>query len=549
MIKRFPSRGQRSKGIKVKHILQIILLLGVCFWLIYQVKHNHDKKKEFDENDAKLSVGAQTDQVLKFGRKDLHPVKDELNQNEKHEEVEEEENIVEDDENKPELNEQEEEGNKLETEESDEDKHGVGEQGDEENKHGAEEQEEDENKNEEIEDEGRGGGDEEIDVNDQDKLEVEGDRDEEFMDEEKEKEEGDEKENENSEDEKKGDPVENQSTHEAREEHYKGDDASSAVTHDTHTTSTETETFSLENSDVYSETNITTPENKTSYSDESNRNQNDSDLKVTEGELSDGTNSTAAKVTGTDSMFSPLDSSYPNKTATTNSDSLLEADNKTAPVTSEASNNLTGAGNDTSSSSEQNKTVILPESLHAQNTMANATVTSDVKNVPTEGSEQHGDEVSEKNLTDAVLTASVKTEHVDAGSVESSDPGAGELEKTIRVLAANETGNNSSNSDRNESSDASVSDKSKGNTETSGTNETQNADAAEDEMFRGDTQTDETDETLDSSSANGISDSIDGIDDSSDSHMHEDVTDVRTDLDTLPDIRNEGDNDDETAAE
>ncbi|OIW12842.1 hypothetical protein TanjilG_24775 [Lupinus angustifolius] len=118
MIKRLPSRNQRSKGIKVKHVIQIILLLGVCLWLIYQVKHNHDKKKEFDENDAKLSVRTQTDEVLKLGTKDLHLVKDEVNRKGKHEEEEDEENVVEDEENKHEPDERENEGNMHDVEES-----------------------------------------------------------------------------------------------------------------------------------------------------------------------------------------------------------------------------------------------------------------------------------------------------------------------------------------------------------------------------------------------------------------------------------------------
>lgn len=135
MIKRFPSRNNRSKGIKVKHVLQIVLLLGVCFWLIYQVKHNHDKQNEF-ANDSKLSVSTQTDLILKLGRRDLHPGKHEEIQNEKHEEEEEDEHNEEDEENKH-GHEEQEDGNKHETEEREEYKHEGREQGDEENKHGA----------------------------------------------------------------------------------------------------------------------------------------------------------------------------------------------------------------------------------------------------------------------------------------------------------------------------------------------------------------------------------------------------------------------------
>nr|KYP75235.1 hypothetical protein KK1_007941 [Cajanus cajan] len=387
MIKRFPSRNHRSKGIKVKH--------------------NHDKKKEFDKKDAKLSVSAETNQILKLGRRDLHPVK---HDHTKPEEEEEDEHIEEDEENKHGQEEQE-DGSRHETEEHEDNKHDSGEQGEEENKHGAEEQEEDENKNEDMEDEGRGGGDDEIDENDQEKPQVDTtDRDDEFLDEEKEKE-VDEKE-----DEDKEGLVENHNNHEAREEHYKGDDASSAVAHDTHATSTETETLSLENSDVNMEMNITKPENEATYSDESVRNQNDS------------------------------------------------------------------AGKDTSSLSEQNKTV-MSESDQAQNTTKNTTIPGDVKNVQTDGLEQSGDRISEENLHNTNLT--VKTENGEAASGESSNLEGGETDETSDSFSANET--------------------------------------------------------LDSAEQDAI--------DSSDTHIHEDVTEARTDLDTLPDIRNEGDDSDETVAE
>lgn len=214
---RSPSRIQRSKGFKVKHALQICLLLAVCFWLIYQVKHSHDKKKEFEENDAKLSLNTQGGiERMKFGRKDLQP-REEATKIDKHMEEE---------------NEEEEEAGGIEEEGSKHD----------------EEQEEEESKADEREDEGRGGGDDEIDENDQDRAEGEPDHEEEFIDEDKEKdEEGDEKESREKENEEKDDLSENEkeidgqdhdggsrNDHEAREEHYKADDASSAVAHDAH---------------------------------------------------------------------------------------------------------------------------------------------------------------------------------------------------------------------------------------------------------------------------------------------------------------------------
>ncbi|CAJ1977302.1 unnamed protein product [Sphenostylis stenocarpa] len=531
MIKRFPSRNHRSKGIKVKHVLQILLLLGVCFWLVYQVKHNHDKKKEFDKKDAKFSVSAQTDPILKLGRRDLHPGKQDKSQNEKHEEEEEDEHIEDDEENKHDHEEQE-DGSKHEIEERGDIKHEGREHGEEENKHGAD-QEEDENKNEDVEDEGRGGGDDDIDENDQEKSEVDTtDRDDEFLDEEKEKEEeADEKENENVDEEKDG-LVENHNNHEAREEHYKGDDASSAVAHDTHATSFETETLGLENSDVNSHMNITKSVNEATYSDESVRNQNDSDLKGSEGNSS---NETAVEETGNNTLSNPVDdSSFLNQTTTTNFDSHLESSSNLIVVTTEANNNLTGAGNDTIKSSEQDKTVIKVESDQAQSTTNNTTNTGDVKIVQTEGLEQSGNGNSEEKLHNTDSAGSVKTENGDAAAGKSSN-----------LVASNVT----ENTHRNEKSesDISESDKSKGNNET---NETQTVDARKDESSKGDLQTGETDETSDSSSANETLDSAeqDPID-SSDSGIHEDSTEARTDLDTLPDIRNKGDDSDESAAE
>ncbi|MED6209686.1 hypothetical protein PIB30_057162 [Stylosanthes scabra] len=534
MMKRTPSRNNRSKGLRVKHVLQIVVLLGVCFWLIYQVKHNHDKKKEYDENDEKLLVQRQRDQSLKLGRKDLHPVKDEVIHNEKHEEEEEDENVVEDEVNKhePTYEEEEDEGSKNETEESEDNRHEVRDQREEENKLDAEEQEEDENKSEEMEDERRGVGDDEIDENDQEKTEVGTDRVEEFVDEEKEKED-DEKENENGEGDGKGELVENHNTREAREEHYKGDDASSAVTHDAHTTSTETEALSLENSDVNRDTNKTKPENEATYSDESNSNQKDSDLKVTEGDLK-ASNATSGIEGGNNTLSNPVDSSNLNETATTNNHHL-EASSNMKNVITEASNNSSRAGVDTLSSSDQNKTVILSESDRYQNSTGDTTISGDVKDVQTDGLVQSQNRVAEENLHDSNSTITVKTENGDTSAGESSNLGGGESEN-IRLLASNETRDGS----RNESSDASEGD----NSEAGETNKTLNVDGTEDEMFKGDTETGETDEMSDASSANGNSDSVehDAIDSSDDAKF-------RTDLDTLPDFRNEGENGDEIASE
>ncbi|CAI0430632.1 unnamed protein product [Linum tenue] len=71
MFKSSPRRNQRTKGFKVKHALQLCVLLGVCIWLIYQVKHSHEKKGEYKNH---VKTGSD---VLKLGRKDLRPIVEE----------------------------------------------------------------------------------------------------------------------------------------------------------------------------------------------------------------------------------------------------------------------------------------------------------------------------------------------------------------------------------------------------------------------------------------------------------------------------------------
>lgn len=73
MYKQSLSRGHRSKGIKGKHILQFCVLLAVSFWLIYQIKHSHDKSMEV--KDGKILEEIKTDGgIQRLGRKDLPSV-------------------------------------------------------------------------------------------------------------------------------------------------------------------------------------------------------------------------------------------------------------------------------------------------------------------------------------------------------------------------------------------------------------------------------------------------------------------------------------------
>ncbi|AES93606.1 hypothetical protein MtrunA17_Chr5g0393951 [Medicago truncatula] len=560
MIKRSSSRNNRSKGVKVKHVLQIMLLVGICLWLIYQVKRSHDKKKEFDESDKKVSVGAQNAyRITELGRKDLLPGKNEVNQNEKHEEEEEDENIVED-EDKHEQNEHEERnGHEIKVKEDDESRtrEGEGEGGEkEEDETGEEDDESRMKQNEHEEGDGhetkvkedeesrtreggekedgeRGGEDDEMDENDPEKPEVV-DRSEEFVDEGKEKEEeGDEKENENSKDEGNQGLVESNNIHEAREEQYKGDDASSAVTHDTRTTSTETETVSMENSDVNAEMGITKPENKPNYTEDGIRSQPGSNFSITEVKLVVGaySNSSSSNETGNNSLSNPVAGSHQNNTALIYSvRHSEETSSNLTIVVPAAKNNMSG----TDTSSEHNKMVMF--SGIDKNDTVNSTVAGDVKNVQTEGLEQGGIIVSKENLSGSNLAVPVKTENRAAAGDESSNLEGGDIEKTRRFVASNEN-------------------ESKVDTVMSETNKTQNlsyvdenTNAAKYEESKGHTQ---ASDASNSSSMNGTSDSIKHqATDSYNSHILKDMTEVQTDLNTMPDIRNVGDNDgDKTATD
>ncbi|KAM0977028.1 hypothetical protein ACFX15_019333 [Malus domestica] len=92
MLKQSPSRNQRSKGFKVKHAVQISLLLAICIWLLYQLKHSHDKKA-YEESSGTISGKMQKgDAIIKLGRRDLHPRVDETSlDNGRHKEKEDSE--------------------------------------------------------------------------------------------------------------------------------------------------------------------------------------------------------------------------------------------------------------------------------------------------------------------------------------------------------------------------------------------------------------------------------------------------------------------------
>ncbi|XP_050377917.1 uncharacterized protein LOC126795139 [Argentina anserina] len=197
-----PSRNQRVKGFKVKHAVQILLLVTICIWLVYQLNHSHGKKILEVSSADKISGQVQNEHgLLELGRKGLHP------------RVEETPVGVE---------------SHTEKEES--------------------EEELDETKADETEEEGRGGEDE-VDGHVQEKSVEESEGVEDLIDEDDtEREEVEE----TAESDEKGNDLEDQVqikdtrySQEAREEQYKGDDASSAVKQNILTISNQIEVGSL----------------------------------------------------------------------------------------------------------------------------------------------------------------------------------------------------------------------------------------------------------------------------------------------------------------
>nr|CAD1819547.1 unnamed protein product [Ananas comosus var. bracteatus] len=86
MLRQSSSRNQRNKVLRVKHVLQMSLLVAVSFWLLYQLKHSYDKKKaSVDENSATSSnLEEEQQRFVKLGRKDL-PDNEEANLDEERE--------------------------------------------------------------------------------------------------------------------------------------------------------------------------------------------------------------------------------------------------------------------------------------------------------------------------------------------------------------------------------------------------------------------------------------------------------------------------------
>lgn len=298
MFRQVPSRNHRSRGLKVKHVLQICLLLAICIWLLYQFKHSHDKKEVFDENTSKIATNIDDDhEILKFGRKNLNHGVEMAYINEKHGEEEE-----------------------SEEEEGIEGSHEILKLGRKDLINGVEmtykndkfaEEEEHEEGIENV-DEERGGGVDEVDEHDQEEVDEEADRGEYFTEEEKEAREKDLEKEEKEENEEKGgrgkdvDSSENRdqdgddrNSQEAREEHYKADDASSAVVRDNQMIRSEVENDELRNSEEVHVDNIERinleNEHETNISEDSTLDEIDSSPNAGELPISIGDGETTVK--------------------------------------------------------------------------------------------------------------------------------------------------------------------------------------------------------------------------------------------------------------
>ncbi|VYS64792.1 unnamed protein product [Arabidopsis thaliana] len=311
-MKKTSTRSQRgSKGIKGKHVLQICVLLGVCIWLIYQVKYSHDKKKEFYEKDVEKStvlLSEVEDGVVKLGRKDLLPKNYNQKENEKHVEEDEDEEEISHGGEEKEKKSKVENGNHEEEVVKEEEEEVAEDDEEDKNKQGEEVAEEDEEENKHEEDE--------IDEQDQSKNAGDTDKDDETLEEEKESgmSENDEKEKETN----HADEID-MTVDEAREEHYKADDASSAVSHESRILNTEK---------LKESSNETAQENNPNGATSEVEIQKEPDLKLGEAENTNFVNKTTTDVKDGDSESSSSET----KSAVTESQSETVNGNSTVAL-------------------------------------------------------------------------------------------------------------------------------------------------------------------------------------------------------------------------
>ncbi|XP_077233972.1 uncharacterized protein LOC143876169 [Tasmannia lanceolata] len=438
MFRQTSSRNQKTRGFRVKHALQIALLVAVCIWLLYQVKHSYDKRKAFQASNANISDKVEgSHEILKLGRKDLNRVVEVVSVDDKH--GEEEEN------------------------------------------------EEEESKQDEIEDEGRGGGDDEIDAHDQENAEEETEHREDFANEEEgendenkeskereemerneeneekdeneenlekvkeENEENMEKEKEENEENKENDAQNedagsvgnldhdgNRNSNEAREAQYNGDDASSAVVKDTLLLRSESGNEVSGNSDGDQVENTEKHEldndNKTNAAEDGHVDQNEStnpnsgELPTVSGDsetvYNTSLNATDSEESGAVISLSKLENeSLPNSTMT-------ESNSQT-----EFHNNATLENTENPDSSLQNGTTTLDSTQDQDATVNIENSDQENPNAQTVGLEQ----TEGTNTTDGVEESDVKSVSTldtnadgDAAQNETTDPFTSQVAQEVK---------------------------------------------------------------------------------------------------------------------
>ncbi|XP_074327729.1 uncharacterized protein LOC141665639 [Apium graveolens] len=559
MYRHSPTRNQRSKGFRLKHVLQICVLVAVCFWLIYQVKHSHDKRKQFDENTAKNSLNVEDNSVIfKLGRKDIIPQEkgrskdSESHDGELEEDDNEEGNLEQDkrverskaeakheeetmEEDKPEEEESEENDRHEEANEKEEEhEEESGEEDMREDETGEEDKHEEENvaedhveeeQEEEIQaeekDKGRGDQDNEVNQHETEKDDTVVDKEEESIDEEKEKEDPVKVGTEERNDEDKNtltrnDPlIEDQvhdegsrNTREAREEQYKGDDASSAVTHDAQSTNTENE-----NSSSGSQINKLENESKGNSMEE---NKNDTVVNFPEVEAA-GNGTSALDEKNKPEVYdsvSQSNSSLDSITGFKSNDqqgSINNTDNNGSSVKNEMEINMSNLSHAhdaierdmTTTNGSNIQTIFLNQAINSTVTLQNTQVNSNLSN-------SNASKTVEGNSEEST-DSSMKSEFDNSTKVEGSNVLA-ESKDGSDSLALEETTNevNNENPDNIKGTD--------GTYENSDSSNTENTDEVQ----------------YDSSENSDISISVE-------------AKENRVDLETLPEIRTEGSNSEEVA--
>lgn len=502
----------------MKHILQICLLLAICFWLVYQVKHSHEKRKEFDTKDEKLVGKVQIDgEIQRLGRKDLPRVTQIATDVEKHSDEEEEEKEAEEEENKHEEDEPEKEESGIKDTEEEAAHRGGGDDEIDENepkKTEAEHEHENEPENTEAEQEN-----EEEQVNEDKEVEENGDvgkednpESEEHEDAEKQDHTGPEENEDGRKEDDESDAASNdhdhdgndRNTHEAREEQYKADDASSEVAHDIQRVIPETENVTAGHSNELPHKVNFGQENETKTSD-----KNDVGSQPREDEVNN--NGTSSNVTVTELKKLEINT-------TMSEDSSLQ--NSTLPILQndpESSGLLLSNGTQTAS-----------DAMLGDSSLQNSTLPI-LRNNP---------ESSSLLLSNGTKTAS--NAELSQNATVKSAPGDKE---------PNLQGNVTEPINKPE---LAVDDKNKSEV-AAGSNNTLNANANAGESLTSSNSTSASSHKMDGSDYHSSDEGVNAIQhdpiDASDTTLTQEEKRSATDLDTLPEIRTEVHNTDNTMAE